>query len=88
MPILKKLRLKGVSPKYIKLLEHNLKELTSSFGSKISQRSAKLTSREIEICGMIKGGLGSKEISELLNVSRQTIEKHRKNIRKKLGLSR
>ena len=88
MPILKKLRLKGVSPKYIKLLEHNLKELTSSFGSKISQRSTKLTSREIEICGMIKGGLGSKEISELLNVSCQTVEKHRKNVRKKLGLSR
>ena len=88
MPILKKLRLKGVSLKYIKLLEHNLKELTSSFGSKIAHRSTKLTSREIEICGMIKSGLGSKEISELLNVSRQTVEKHRKNIRKKLGLSR
>ena len=87
MPIVEKLKIKGVSPKYIKLLKHHLKELSSSFGRKITQRSAKLTLREIEICNMIKGGLASKDISELLNLSRQTIEKHRKNIRKKLGLS-
>jgi len=87
MPIVEKLKIKGVSPKYIKLLKYHLKELSSSFGRKITQRSAKLTSREIEICNMIKGGLASKDISELLNVSSQTIEKHRKNIRKKLGLS-
>jgi PAS domain S-box-containing protein len=87
MPILKKLKIKGASPKYIELLEHHLKELTSPFGSKITQRRIRLTSREIEICDMIKGGLASKDISELLNVSCQTIEKHRKNIRKKLGLS-
>ena len=87
MPVLKKLKIKGASSKYVKLLEHHLKELTSSFGSKITQRSARLTPREIEICNMIKGNLASKDISELLNVSRQTIEKHRKNARKKLGLS-
>lgn len=87
MPIVEKLKIKGVSPKYIKLLKHHLKSLSSSFGRKITQKSAKLTSREIEICTMIKGGLASKDISELLNVSSQTIEKHRKNIRKKLGLS-
>lgn len=88
MPILKKLRIKGVSSKYLKLLECHLKELTSSFGRKITQRSAGLTPREIEICDMIKGGLRSKEISELLNVSSQTIDKHRRNIRKKLSISK
>lgn len=87
MPIVGKLKIKGVSPRYIKLLGHHLKNLSSSFGRKITQRNARLTSREIEICNMIKGGLASKDISELLNLSRQTIEKHRKNIRKKLGLS-
>ena len=87
MPIVGKLKKNGASPKYIKLLQYHLKELSSSFGRKITQRSTRLTSREIEICNMIKGGLTSKDISELLNVSHQTIEKHRKNIRKKLNLS-
>lgn len=88
MPILKKLRLKGLSPKYVDLLCHHLNELTSSFGRMITQRSPKLSSREIEISNLIKGGLRSKEISELLNVSYQTIDKHRRNIRKKLGISK
>ena len=87
LPILRKLKIKGASPKYVKLLEYHLKELTSSFGRKIALRSTRLTSREIEICNMIKGGLASKDISELLNLSHQTVEKHRKNIRKKLNLS-
>jgi DNA-binding CsgD family transcriptional regulator len=32
---------------------------------------------------MIKGGLTSKEISRLLKVSLNTVEKHRENIRRK-----
>ena len=88
MPILKKLRLKGLSPKYVDLLCHHLNELTSSFGRMITQKSPRLSSREIEISNLIKGGLRSKEISELLNISYQTIDKHRRNIRKKLGISK
>lgn len=87
MPIVEKLRTKGFSSKHVKLLKHHLKSISSSFGRKIMQRSVKLTSREIEICNMIKGGFVSKDISELLNISSQTVEKHRANIRKKLGLS-
>jgi DNA-binding CsgD family transcriptional regulator len=45
-----------------------------------------LTAREKEVCRMVHGGLSSKDISGLLNISPQTVEKHRKNIRKKLGL--
>lgn len=86
-PILEKLKTQKNIHKYIGLLQYHLKELTSSFGSKITKRSIKLTPREIEICNMIKGNLTSKEISGLLNISRQTVERHRKNIRKKLKLS-
>jgi DNA-binding CsgD family transcriptional regulator len=53
----------------------------------MTEKTFKLTPKEIEIVGMIKLGLATKEISSLLNVSSQTIDKHRKNIRKKLGLS-
>jgi len=88
LPILKKLKLKGAPAKYINLIQRHLEELTSSFGRKITEKSIKLTSREIEICNMVKGGLTSKEIAELLNISQQTVDKHRKNIRHKLNLSK
>jgi PAS domain S-box-containing protein len=87
LPILTKLKVRGELSKYINVLRHHLEELTSSFGRKITKKSTRLTPREIEICGMIKGGLTSKELSRLLNVSSQTVEKHRKNIRKKLSIS-
>ena len=88
LPLLKKMRLKGESRKYIALMKKGLEDLVSSFGSKISDRKFNLTPREIEICNMIKNGLTGKEISRLLNLSFQTIEMHRKNIRRKLGLRR
>lgn len=86
LPIIQKLRLTGESRKYIQLLQKNLQELTSSFGTKLTEKRAKLTSREVEICNMIKNGLTSKEIASLLNISLRTAEKHRINIRNKLGI--
>jgi PAS domain S-box-containing protein len=86
LPIIEKISLKGESSKYAQLLQKNLQELTSSFGARLSDKKSKLTSREIDICNMIKNGLTSKEISGLLNISLQTIEKHRSHIRKKLGI--
>jgi len=65
----------------------NVNELTSSLGRKLTADILKLTPKEIEICNMIGGGLASKEIADFLSVSYQTVEKHRKDIRKKLGIS-
>jgi len=86
LPVIQRLRLKGESRKYVQLLKKNIQELTSSFGAKLTEKRAKLTSREIEICNMIKNGLTNKEIAGLLDISQGTIERHRANIRKKLGL--
>ena len=90
LPSLKKLRRKGsaLDNKHIDLLEKSALQLTSGFGMRVSERRWRLTPREIEICNMIKGGLSSKEIAELISVSSRTIEIHRNNIRKKMGLSR
>jgi DNA-binding CsgD family transcriptional regulator len=88
MPILQKLELKGDSYHYVQLLKNNLKELTSSFGAKLSVKNSNLTPKEIEICNMIRNGITNKEISTLLNISQRTTEKHRTNIRKKLGVNK
>lgn len=54
-----------------------------SAASKINQ----LTKREIEIVDMLKEGLSSKEIAERLFISNRTVEVHRYNIFRKLGVT-
>jgi DNA-binding CsgD family transcriptional regulator len=86
-PILEKLKIGKNSLKYVNLLQHHIERLTSSFSSEITRSSLKLTPREIEVCNMVKGGLTSKDISNLLSISYRTVEKHRRNIRQKIGIS-
>ncbi|MCJ7508566.1 MAG: MEDS domain-containing protein [candidate division Zixibacteria bacterium] len=86
-PILERLELKEATRKQAVLLESHLKEITSSFGRKITKKSLRLSPREIDVCSMVKGRLTSKEIADLLDISYQTIEKHRKIIRRKLDLA-
>jgi DNA-binding NarL/FixJ family response regulator len=87
VPVLERMRRqKTYSRKYIDLVEQNLKGLASGFGLKISQESLRLSPREVEICNMIKSGFKTKEISGSLNISQQTVDRHRNNIRKKLGI--
>jgi PAS domain S-box-containing protein len=89
MPIIKKLRAKGVNRKYIDLLENRLQTLISSFSRKLVDGMLKLSPRETEVCNLIEGGgFSSKEIANFLNISSQTVERHRKVIRKKLGINR
>ena len=89
LPVVRKLKREGLmrGKKYVDLLERNLKELASSFGRKLLDPRLKFSPREIEICDMIKSGLTSKEISGLLRISIKTVERHRFNIRKKLGIA-
>ena len=45
-----------------------------------------LSNRELEICALVADGLSSKEIALRLGLAATTIERHRYNARKKLGL--
>ncbi|MFC1543286.1 response regulator transcription factor, partial [Candidatus Neomarinimicrobiota bacterium] len=88
MPILARMRGMDVPLgwKYIDLLEESLNSIVSDFGYKISKKSSTLSPREVEIGNMIRNGLTSKEIARMLNLSVKTIDAHRNNIRKKLGI--
>jgi len=48
-------------------------------------KAVKMTAKEREIVGFILEGKESKEISEILNISINTVATHRKNIFRKLG---
>ncbi len=90
LPALKKLRRKGgpLDKKYIDVLENSLNDMTSSFGIKVSDKKIKLSPREVEIANLIKNGISSKEMVNMLNISAKTVETHRNRIRKKLGITR
>jgi PAS domain S-box-containing protein len=69
-------------------LEFSLGNVFSSFGLNIVKDALLLTPKEMRICEMIRSGLSSKQIAKVLNISPQTVLVHRKNIRKKLSLSK
>ncbi|PKK84464.1 MAG: hypothetical protein CVT49_03825 [candidate division Zixibacteria bacterium HGW-Zixibacteria-1] len=72
--------------KHVDNLESSLKTISAPYIEKLRKDYSQLSPRELEICDMIKKGLMSKDISELLNVSVLTVHKHREMIRKKLGI--
>ncbi|MBK7550617.1 MAG: PAS domain S-box protein [Syntrophaceae bacterium] len=69
----------------IQSLQENLQNLTSPFLSRI-KADACLTFKELHIANFIKKGNTSKEIGALMKLSTSTVNLHRNNIRKKLGL--
>ena len=90
LPALKKIRRKGtpLDKKYIDVLEQSLNDMTSNFGIKVSDKKIMLSPREVEIANLIKNGISSKEMVDMLNISAKTIKTHRNRIRKKLGITR
>lgn len=71
----------------VSFLETLLQNITAPYMDD-SAALADFTSREIQILSQIKNGKTSKEIADAMCLSTKTIDFHRANIRKKLGLSR
>ena len=72
----------------IKQIEKGLDQLfTTSEKDVLSRFAKKLTPREVEICGLIRNGLTSKEIAALLQITEATVERHRNTIRTKMNIA-
>lgn len=85
---LKKCKLDPKSVSYLSLIESNLLQIVSSFSRRLSSQYHNLTRTEIEVANFIREGKTTKELSELFNITKDTVDAHRKNIRKKLGLTK
>jgi PAS domain S-box-containing protein len=83
---IKKTKLDDQQKTLLNIIESNLNEIISPFIRKMSLEYLSLTPTEIQIANLIKHGSPSKKIAELMNVSPRTIDTHRKNIRRKIGL--
>lgn len=71
---------------YLDIVEDQLLKLARGSGKDSHEGLLKLTPMEMKVSRFIQTGAATKEIAEALNLSVTTIQTHRKNIRRKLGL--
>ncbi|MHA2344138.1 MAG: PAS domain S-box protein, partial [Candidatus Hodarchaeales archaeon] len=62
---------------YLNIIEANLNEIVSPFSQKLSSEYFAFTPQELKIANLIKDGNQDKDISEILNISLETVKTHR-----------
>lgn len=85
MPNLSKLEEQTGTNFYVELIKLTLTNLSHG-DNNIFTQFTHLSQRELECCYLINMGLTSKEIADKLLISSKTVDKHRANIRRKMGL--
>ncbi len=83
---LMKSRLDTKQMTYLRILQSNLNDIVSPFVHQLSSKYSALTPKEIQVAQLVREGNTTREIGELLNSSKRTIESHRQSIRIKLGV--
>jgi PAS domain S-box-containing protein len=86
-PMLRKLREQGrLDRRELDLLQRGLDDVTGQNIDQFKNNMSKLTPRELDILEMIRSGRSSKQIADALDLSSQTVHKHRQSIRRKLQI--
>jgi len=83
--MLKKGNLDAGQRAYLNIIESHLNEIATPLLKNIRQFN--LTPREMRVASLVKSGRTTKEIARIMGIAAGSIDVHRKNIRKKLGLS-
>jgi PAS domain S-box-containing protein len=89
-PIIERLKKSGLrdsQKNYIEIIETGMREILSPCGPGIGLTLARLTSTERTVANLVKQGKTTKEIAAFLQVAKGTVNKHRENIRKKIGIT-
>ena len=89
LPYLEKLKKSPLNRQqkiYLKILEGQLQQIISPFMRSLAHFSFDLTPQELRIADMVKNGHTTKDISDVLRISTKTVDYHRDNLRKKLGI--
>jgi DNA-binding CsgD family transcriptional regulator len=83
---IKRTKLNDQQKTLLNIVESNLNEIISPFSRKMSLKFLNLTPTEIHVANLIRYGIDSKEIADIMDLSPRTIYNHRKNIRKKFRI--
>jgi DNA-binding CsgD family transcriptional regulator len=71
---------------FLNIIESNLNDIVSPFVRNFSARMFRLSPTEIQVLNLVKQGKTTKEIAKTMNLETSTIDFHRHNIRKKIGI--
>ncbi len=71
----------------VEIVEERLNEITAPFLNRLVGLNTILTPQEIKVATMVREGRSSAEIADVLQISVSAIDFHRKQLRKKLGLT-
>ncbi len=89
LPLVRRAR-EGIAaavPKLLAQIEEHLGELDLPFADQLARRFARLTPSELRICQAVRRGMSSKEIAQADGITAETVETHRKSIRRKLNIA-
>lgn len=89
LPYVRKLKAmhpNDIQASYLEIVETHLNDIVAPFMRQIVSQYPHMTAKELQVATHIREGKANKEIANLMNVSLNTIEIHRYNLRKKLGL--
>lgn len=75
-----------VSEQEWQAFEQHFEQTHDEFISRLAQMYSSLSPTELKVCALLKINISSKETARLLSISVRTVNCHRFNIRKKLGL--
>jgi len=83
---LKGMKLNESQLSYLEVVETNLRNIVAPFLRQVVSNFPHMTTQEIQVAALVRDGKSNKDMAELMNISLNTVESHRHNLRKKLGL--
>jgi DNA-binding CsgD family transcriptional regulator len=90
LPYVEKLRrapLRAKDKTTVDIIEAHLKDIISPLMHRLANINILLTPQELQVATLVKDGRSSKEIAEILTISETTVHFHRKNLRRKFGIT-
>ena len=72
---------------YLEVLKSQLIGMTQGLDGEMDGRFLNMTRTEMRVCHLVQSGYASKEVAEKMHIAFETVQVHRRNIRRKLGLN-
>ena len=91
IPYIDKLKLTGLNIEqqtYAEIVETTVRNVFSAFLQKVTSKQYHFTPKEIQVATLIREGKTTKQIADIMRVTRSAIGLHRHHIRNKLSLGK